>query len=95
MSKKAKLKKNLDPFTSASDIQKNLGDLPDRKKSKRTPQEKNRRERHLQKEIVKQLTDELVKLSEKDILEESVRDTNPHNKTNEIVYTIRPVNSKE
>lgn len=95
MSKKAKLKKNLDPFTSASDIQRNVGDLPDRKKSKRTPQEKNRRERHLQKEIVKQLTDELVKLSEKDILEESVRDPNPHNKTNEIVYTIRPVNSKD
>ena len=95
MSKKAKLKKNLDPFTSANDIQKNLGDLPDKKKSKRTQQEKNRRERHLQKEIVKQLTDDLVKLSERDILEESSREINPHNKPNEIVYTIRPVNSKE
>jgi hypothetical protein len=94
MSKKAKLKKNLDPFTSAADIEKSLSGN-DKKKSKRTPQEKNRRDRHLQKEIVRQLTDELVKLSEKDILEESVRDNNPHNKTNEVVYTIRPVNSKE
>jgi hypothetical protein len=90
--KQAKLKKNLDPFTNASDIEKNL---VDKKKSKRTPQEKNRRDRHLQKEIVRQLTDELVKLSEKDILEETSRETNPHNKVNEVIYTIRPVNSKE
>ena len=92
MSKKAKLKKNLDPFTNASDIEKNL---VDKKKSKRTPQEKNRRDRHLQKEIVRQLTDELVKLSEKDILEETARDNNPHNKVNEVIYTIRPVDYKE
>ncbi|MBY0412535.1 MAG: hypothetical protein K2Q18_00145 [Bdellovibrionales bacterium] len=86
------MKKNLDPFTSASDIEKNL---IDKKKNKRTPQEKNRRDRHLQKEIVRQLTDELVELSEKDILEQSAKETNPHYKTNEVVYTIRPVNYKE
>ncbi len=91
MSKKAKFKKTIDPFTNANDIQKGL---VDKKKSKRTPAEKNRRDRHLQKEIVRQLTDDLVKLSEKDILEDTTRD-NPHHKTNEIVYTIRPVKSKE
>lgn len=92
MSKKAKLKKNLDPFTSASDIQKNL---VDKKKSKRTPQEKNRRDRHLQKEIVRHLTDELIKLSDKDILEDSLQENNPHKKTNEVIYTIRPVDYKD
>lgn len=97
MSKKAKknVKKSakiLDPFTNASDIQ---NDLLDKKKNKRTPQEKNRRDRHLQKEIVRQLTDELVKLSEKDILEDTNRDNNPHNKVNEVIYTIRPVDYKE
>ncbi len=92
MSKKAKLKKNLDPFTSANDIQKGL---VDKKKSKRTAQEKNRRDRHQQKEIVRQLTDELIKLSEKDILEDNSREQNPHHKTNEVVYTIRPVKSKD
>lgn len=91
MSKKAKFKKTIDPFTSANDIQKGL---VDKKKSKRTPAEKNRRDRHLQKEIVRQLTDDLVKISEKDILEDTYRD-NPHHKTNEVVYTIRPVKSKE
>lgn len=93
MSKKAKMKKNLDPFTSASDIEKGL--QLDKKKSKRTPQEKNRRDRHLQKEIVRQLTDELVKLSENDILEESARESNPHKKVNEVIYTIKPVNSND
>lgn len=92
MSKKAKLKKHLDPFTDANDIHK---ELVDKKKSKRSPQEKNRRDRHQQKEIVRQLTDELVKLSEKDILEDNSREHNPHRKTNEVVYTIKPVKSKE
>ena len=92
--KSAKLKTSIDPFTSASDIQRGL---VDKKKDKRTAQEKNRRERHAQKEIVRQLADELVELSERDILADTTRDleTNPHNKTNEVVYTIRPVNSKE
>lgn len=93
MSKKAKLKKNLDPFTSASDIEKGL--QLDKKKSKRTPQEKNRRDRHLQKEIVRQLTDELIKLSDKDILEESAREKNPNYKGNEVIYTIRPVDAED
>jgi len=93
MSKKAKLKKNLDPFTSASDIEKGL--QLDKKKSKRTPQEKNRRDRHLQKEIVRQLTDELIKLSDKDMLEESAREKNPNYKGNEVIYTIRPVDSED
>lgn len=92
MSKKTKRKKDLDPFTNASDIQKGL---VDKKKSKRTAQEKNRRDRHLQKEVVRQLTDEFIKLSDKDILEESARETNPHYKTNEVIYTIKPVNSNE
>ena len=92
MSKKVKLKKNMDLYTSASDIQKNL---VDKKKSKRTPQEKNRRDRHLQKEIVRHLTDELIKLSDKDILEESAQDTETHKKKNEVIYTIRPVDYKE
>lgn len=92
MSKKAKFKKNLDPFTSANDIQQGIS--KDKKKSKRTPAEINRRERHHQKEIVRQLADDLVKISEKDILEDTFRD-NPHHKTNEVVYTIRPVKSKE
>lgn len=92
MSKKAKFKKNLDPFTSANDIQQGIS--KDKKKSKRTPEEINRRERHLQKEIVKKLTDDLIKISEKDILEDPYRD-NPNHKTNEVVYTIRPVKSKD
>lgn len=92
MSKKAKFKKTIDPFTSANDIQQSL---VDKKKNKRTPAEKNRRERHHQKEIVRQLTDDLVKISEKDILEDHSRDANPHNKTNEVVYTIRPVKSSD
>jgi hypothetical protein len=91
MSKKAKFKKVIDPFTNANDIQQGL---VDKKKNKRTPTEKNRRERHLQKEIVRQLTEDLVKISEKDILEDNFRD-DPNLKTNEIVYTIRPVKSKE
>jgi hypothetical protein len=93
MSKKAKLKKNLDPFTSANDIEKGL--QLDKKKSKRTPQEKNRRDRHLQKEIVRQLTDELIKLSDKDMLEESTREKNPNFKGNEVIYTIRPVDAED
>ncbi len=93
MSKKAKLKKNLDPFTSASDIEKGL--QLDKKKSKRSPQEKNRRDRHLQKEIVRQLTDELIKLSDKDMLEESAKEKNPNYKGNEVIYTIRPVDSED
>ncbi len=92
MSKKAKFKKTIDPFTNASDIQNVL--QKDKKKSKRTPAEKNRRDRHLQKEIVKQITDDLVKLSEKDILEDVYRD-DPNHKPNEVVYTIRPVKSKD
>lgn len=95
MSKKAKLKKNLDPFTNANDIQDIQKGLVDKKKSKRTPQEKNRRDRHQQKEIVRQLTDELVRLSEQDILEDHSREQEPHQKVNEIVYTIKPVKSKE
>ncbi|MBC7714560.1 MAG: hypothetical protein H7177_14535 [Rhizobacter sp.] len=91
MSKKAKFKKIIDPFTNANDIQKGL---IDKKKSKRTPAEKNRRERHLQKEIVRQLTEDLVKLSEKDILEDTFRD-HPAEQINEVVYTIRPVKSKD
>jgi len=93
MSKKAKLKKNLDPFTSASDIEKGL--QLDKKKSKRSPQEKNRRDRHLQKEIVRQLTDELIKLSDQDMLEESAKAKNPNYKGNEVIYTIRPVDSED
>jgi hypothetical protein len=90
MSKKAKFKKNIDPFTDANDIQRSL---VDKKKSKRTPAEKNRRERHMQKEIVKQLTADLVKIAEKDhLLEDTSRD---NQKINEVVYTIRPVKSKE
>lgn len=92
MSKKAKFKKNLDPFTSANDIQQGLS--KDKKKNKRTPAEINRRERHHQKEIVRQLTEDLVKISEKDILEDNYRE-NPHHKKNEVVYTIRPVKSKD
>ncbi|MBC7428873.1 MAG: hypothetical protein H7336_09700 [Bacteriovorax sp.] len=91
MSKKAKYKKVIDPFTNANDIQNNLFD---KKKNKRTPAEKNRRDRHLQKEIVRQLTDDLVKISEKDILEDTFRD-NPNQKINEVVYTIRPVKMKD
>ena len=91
MSKKAKFKKVIDPFTSANDIQTGL---IDKKKSKRTPAEKNRRERHLQKEIVRQLTEDLVKISERDILDDTFRD-NPNQKLNEVIYTIRPVKSKE
>ncbi len=94
MSKKAKLKKNLDPFTNANDIQDIQKGLVDNKKSKRTPQEKNRRDRHQQKEIVRQLTDELVRLSEKDILEELSKEE-AKKTTNEIVYTIKPVKSKD
>jgi phage repressor protein C with HTH and peptisase S24 domain len=94
MSKKAKFKKNLDPFTNAADIEKVVANN-DKKKSKRTPAEKNRRDRHLQKEIVKQLTDDLVKLSEKDILEEPGLRDNPHKKTNEVVYTIKPVKTRD
>lgn len=93
MSKKAKLKKNLDPFTSASDIEKGL--QLDKKKSKRSPQEKNRRDRHLQKEIVRQLTDELIKLSDRDMLEESAKEKNPNYKGNEVIYTIRPVDAED
>lgn len=91
MSKKAKFKKSIDAFTNANDIQQGL---IDKKKSKRTPAEKNRRDRHLQKEIVRQITDDLVKLSEKDILEDIYRD-DPDHKHNEVVYTIRPVKSKD
>jgi hypothetical protein len=91
MAKKAKFKKSIDPFTDANDIHKGI---VDKKKSKRTPTEKNRRDRHLQKEIVRQLADDLEKISKKDLFEEVVKE-NPHNKTNEIVYTIRPVKSKD
>ncbi len=93
MSKKA-LKKNIhkkkiiDPFTSANDIQKSL---VDKKKGKRSPQEKNRFDRQQQKEIVRQLTAELIELSEKDILEESAPDENPNLRKNEVIYTIKPV----
>ena len=93
MSKKVKLKKNIDLFTSANDIEKGL--LLDKKKSKRSPQEKKRRDRHLQKEIVRQLTDELIKLADKDILEESAKEKNPNYKGNEVIYTIRPVDLEE
>ena len=93
MSKKVKTKKNIDLFTSANDIEKGL--QQDKKKSKRSPQEKNRRDRHLQKEIVRQLTDELIKLSDKDILEESTKEKNPNYKGNEVIYTIRPVDLEE
>ncbi len=93
MSKKAKLKKNIDLFTSAGDIEKGL--QQDKKNSKRSPQEKNRRDRHLQKEIVRQLTDELIKLSDKDILEESAKEKNPNYKGNEVIYTIRPVDLED
>lgn len=92
MSKKARFKKNIDPFTDANDIQKAI---VDKKKDKRTPTEKNRRERHLQKEIVKQLTEDLLKISEKEQIAEEHLKNNPHYKNNEIVYTIRPVKSKE
>ena len=93
MSKKAKLKKNIDPFTSASDIERGLE--RDKKNNKRSPQEKNRRARHLQKEIVRQITDELIKLSDKDIMEESAKEKNPNYKGNEVIYTIRPVDSQD
>lgn len=95
MSKKAKLKKNLDPFTNANDLEDIQKGLVDRKKSKRTPQEKNRRDRHQQKEMVKQLTDEFIRLSEKDMLEDNSREMNPHKKVNEVVYTIKPVKSND
>lgn len=94
MSKKAKHKKNLDPFTNANDIQDIQKGLVDKKKGKRTPQEKNRRDRHQQKEIVRQLTDELVRLSEKDILEELSKEE-AKGQVNEVIYTIRPVKSKD
>lgn len=93
MSKKTKLKKNLDPFTSASDIERGL--QLDKKKSKRSPQEKKRRDRHLQKEIVRQLTDELIKLSDKEVLEESAKEKNPNYKGNGVIYTMRPVDSED
>lgn len=97
MSKKASkknihTKKTIDPFTSANDIQKNL---VDKKKGKRSPQKKNRFDRQQQKEIVRQLTTELVELSEKDILEQSVANENPNIRENEVVYTIKPVNHSE
>ena len=93
MSKKVKLKKNIDLFTSGNDIEKGL-EL-DNKKSKRSPQEKKRRDRHLQKEIVRQLTDELIKLSDKDILEESSKEKNPNDTATAEIYTIRPVDLED
>lgn len=86
--KKSNLKKSIDPFTNANDIQKTI---VDKKKGKRSPQEKNRFDRQQQKEIVRQLTAELVELSEKDILDEKPQNENPNYRGNEVIYTIKPV----
>ncbi len=89
---KAKLKKNLDPFTSANDIQ---NAIVDKKKGKRSPTEKKRFDRQQQKEIVRQLTTELIKISEKDMLDEIPKELNDKKHTNDVIYTIRPVNYEE
>lgn len=94
MSKKAKLKKNLDPYTDANDIQDIQKGLIDKKKSKRTPKEKTRHDRREQKEMVRQLTAELIQLSEKDMLEDPQRENESQKRVNEVVYTIKPVKSK-
>ena len=81
-------KKNLDPFTNANDIQ---NAIVDKKKGKRSPTEKKRFDRQQQKEIVRQLTTELIKISEKDMLDEIPRESNERKHTNEVIYTIKPV----
>lgn len=91
MSKKAKLKKNLDPFTSANDIQ---SAIVDKKKGKRSPTEKKRFDRQQQKEIVRQLTAELIKISKKDMLDEAPKEIK-NKSTNDVIYTIKPVNYDE
>ncbi len=97
--KKIHKKKSIDPFTSASDIERSL---VDKKMGKRSPQEKNRFDRQQQKEIVRQLTAELIELSEKDMLKElsdklleEHPEENPNFRKNDIIYTIKPVNYED
>lgn len=92
MSKKVKKKINLDPFTDANDIQA-TGPLQTAKDSKKQTKS-HKKERLHQKELVRQITDEFVKISKHDLLDESL-DRNPHQKVNEVIYTIKPVKSKD
>lgn len=92
MSKKKKFKQKLDPFTSANEIEHQI---VDKKKRKRTITEKKRHQRHQEKEIVKQLTSDLAKLSKQELLEDPSRDYSDKKKQNEVIYTIWPVKIKK
>jgi hypothetical protein len=93
MGKRAVLK-NIDLFTDADELEKAA---PEKRKDKYTPAEKSRRNRHHQKEVVRQLIQEVKKISthnnhrdiEEDVLDERSED---QKKTSRIFYTIKPVN---
>lgn len=78
MGKRVKQKKQIDSFTNADDLQE------DQKKSSKTKfnqQEANKRNRSIQKEMVRKI--------------KNILDTNPTAEetkhTNKVIYTIKPV----
>lgn len=84
--------KNIDPYTDADELENSA---PDKRKDKCSPTEKIRRNRHRQKEVVRQLTLEFVKLSkideEEELLLEEKRKEKEKKKSSRIFYTIEPV----
>ena len=84
--------KNIDLYTDADELEESA---PDKRKNKCSPTEKIRRNRHRQKEVVRQLTLEFKKLSkldeEEELLLEEKRKEKEQTKASRVFYTIEPV----
>jgi ribosomal protein L3 len=81
--------KNIDLYTEAGELETTA---PDKRKDKCSPGEKVRRNRHRQKEVVRQLIQEFKKLSKRDEDEELHEFQEEEKKKNDrVFYTMKPV----
>ena len=85
---------DLGKYDEAKKVFEQAQTIVDKKKGKRSPTEKKRFDRQQQKEIVRQLTAELIKISKKDMLDEAPKEIK-NKSTNDVIYTIKPVNYDE